>query len=166
MATLPQLSSTIHSQNKQLQSTIEDNTDFCRVISETISTLQHQQSNTDFRIDNIQALLNKLIHKSTPTSSGRNCKKSKPADSTQVNLFAKASDGDYDDHLPTLQLEMLLNNNTSAISNALNTTNESINMSFNLPQQDNLLDNRQTPLIDEQDNNNRDLGNPYPATET
>jgi hypothetical protein len=107
-----------------------------------------------------------LIHTSTPTSSGRNRKKSNPADSTQVNLFANASDGDYDDHLPTLQLEMLLNNNTSAISNALNTTNESINMSFNLPQQDNLLDNRQKPPIDEQDNNNRDLCNPYPATDT
>jgi signal transduction histidine kinase len=102
MATLPQLLSTIQSQNQQLQRTIEDNTDFCRVTTETISTIRHQQSNTDFRIDNIQALLNKLIHKSTPTSSGRNRKKSKPADSTQVNLFANASDGDYDDHLPTL----------------------------------------------------------------
>jgi hypothetical protein len=69
-------------------------------------------------------------------------------------------------HLPTLQLEKILNHNTSAISNALKTTNESINMSFTLPQQDNLLDNRQTPPIVEQDNNNRDLGNPYPATET
>jgi seryl-tRNA synthetase len=132
MATLPQLSSTIHSQNQQLQRTIDDNTDFCQVTSETISTIQHQQSNMDFRIDNIQALLNKVIHKSTPSSSVRNRKESKSADQTQVNLFANASDGDYDDHLPTIQLEMLLNNNTSAISNALNTTNESTNMSFKL----------------------------------
>jgi hypothetical protein len=54
-------------------------------------------------------------------------------------MFANALDGDYDNHLPTMQLEMLLNNNTSAISNATNTTNDSINMSFNRPQQGDLL---------------------------
>jgi hypothetical protein len=35
MATLPQLSTTIQSQNNKLQQTIDENTDFCRVTSET-----------------------------------------------------------------------------------------------------------------------------------
>jgi methyl-accepting chemotaxis protein len=35
MATVPQLSTKIQSQNHQLQQTIDDNTDFCRVTSET-----------------------------------------------------------------------------------------------------------------------------------
>jgi hypothetical protein len=65
-----------------------------------------------------------------------------------------------------MQLKMLLNNNTSAISNAPNTTNYSINMSFNRPQQGDLLETRQTPPNDEQDNIKRDLGNPYPAVDT
>jgi hypothetical protein len=119
----------------------------------------------DIRIDHIHALLNKVIHKSTPSSSGSNRKKSKSADHTQVNLFANALDGDYKDHLPTMQLKMLLNNNTSAISNALSTTNESINMSFNLPQHEDLLDTSQTPPNDEH-NNKKDLSNLYSAVDT
>jgi hypothetical protein len=35
MATLPQLSTTIQSQNHRLQQTIDENTDFCQVTSET-----------------------------------------------------------------------------------------------------------------------------------
>jgi hypothetical protein len=111
-------------------------------------------------------LLHKVIHKSTPSSSGRNRKKSKHTNHTQINLLANASDGDYDDHddhLPTIQLEMLLNTNTSAISNALNTSNDSINMLFNLLQQGDLPETRQKQPPNEQDDTNRDLGNPYTA---
>jgi hypothetical protein len=165
MTTLPHLSTTLQSQNQQLQRTIDDNTDFCRVTSETITNIQHQQSNTDNRLDQIQVIINQLIQTTTPSSSRRNRKKSISTNQLQTTLFSNASDGDYDEHLPTSQLEMILNNNTSAISHALNTTNESINMSFTSNNQDN-PDNTEQLTNNDQDHIVRDLGNPYPANDT
>jgi hypothetical protein len=71
----------------------------------------------------------------------------------------------YKEYCPNTHFEMLLNNNTSAISHALNTTNESINMSFILNPQENLEPKEQTPN-NEQEHSIRDLGNPHPATDT
>jgi hypothetical protein len=165
MSTLPHLSTTIQSHNQQLQRTIDDNTDFCRVTSETITAIQIQQSSTNNRIDQIQIILNQLNQNNTPTSSRRNRKKSRSTSEVQTQLYSNASDEDYDEHLPNTQLEMILNNNTSAISHALNTTNESINMSFSTNIQDELVPT-ETTTNNEVEYTNRDLGNPYPATDT
>jgi hypothetical protein len=77
MNTLPRLSTSLQSQNNQLQRTIEDNTDFCRITFESISALQTLQNSTDNRLDHVHSILNKLVNKSTPSSSGKNRKKSK-----------------------------------------------------------------------------------------
>jgi hypothetical protein len=165
MTTLPHLSTTIKSHNQQLQQTIKENTNFCRVTSKTITTIQHQQSSTENRLDQIQVIINKLIHTTTPTISRRNRKNPRSTTQVQAILFSNALDGDYDEHLPTTQLEMILNNNNSAISHALNTTNDSINMSFITNLQDNLEPTEKTSNND-QEHSNRDLGNPHPATDT
>jgi hypothetical protein len=94
MTTVPQLSTTIKSQNLQLQRTTDDNTDLCRVTSESISTIQLQHSSTENRIEQIQKILYQIIHTNTPSSSGRNRKKSRSTSQSQANLFANASDGD------------------------------------------------------------------------
>jgi chromosome segregation ATPase len=62
MNTLPRLSTSLQSQNNQLQRTIEDNTDFCRITSESISALQTLQNSTDNKLDHIHSILNKLVY--------------------------------------------------------------------------------------------------------
>jgi hypothetical protein len=106
-----------------------------------------------------------LIQTTTPSSSRRNRKKSISTNQLQTTLFSNASDGDYVEHLPTSQLEMILNNNTSAISHAVNTTKKTINMSFTTNIQEN-LENTEQPTNNDQEHIVRDLGNPYPANDT
>jgi hypothetical protein len=113
---------------------------------------------TDVRIDQLQEIVSKLIHKSTPTSSGRTRKKS--GQRIQEVIFTNNSDEELSDHLPSTQLEMILNSNTSAIESINKNTNASIDMLDAMSQRE-----EPNSFLNNNSNHDSDLGNdPDPQT--
>jgi hypothetical protein len=126
ITTLPQLSKNINAKQSQLIQSLNENTEFCKITSNHITQLQSHQTSTDVRIDQLEEIVSKLIHRTTPSSFGCTCKKSRQR--IQEMIFSNKSDEDLSDHLPSTQLEMLFNNNTSTITPAIENTNTSIDM--------------------------------------
>jgi hypothetical protein len=116
MATFPQLSKSIKSQQEQLLRSVDDNTEFCKITSTSLREIQANQINADNPIAYLENVVSKLINQSTPTSSGRIWKKSKSLQKSMEIQFLHESDDDSNNHLPPTQLDLLLAHNTSAIT--------------------------------------------------
>lgn len=76
------------------------------------------------RITKHEDIVTKLIHHTTPSSSGKTRKK--PKSRSHEILFLQQSSEDSDTSLPPTQLDMLLANNTSNLSEIPDNTNISV----------------------------------------
>jgi hypothetical protein len=165
ISTIPHLSTKVQKQQQRLTHSIKDNTELCRITSDSIAMLQNNQSITNSRLDNIQTLINTLIHKTTPSSSGLFRNKSRPEFQAH-DLFPNQSNSDEDKNLATTQLDMIEIVDTSTTTNILDTTNDSMDMMFNSTTTQNNIHTQQ-PILNEIDEiKGRNLGNPNPANPT
>jgi predicted nucleic acid-binding Zn-ribbon protein len=70
MASLSHLSNNIKSQQSQLLCSVNNNTEFCQITSNTLKEVQSIHQNTNQQISHLEDMVSKLIHHTTPLSSG------------------------------------------------------------------------------------------------
>jgi hypothetical protein len=120
MRALPQLTEKIAAHQAQLLHTLNDNSEFCKLTTTVIKEVQRNQSFCKDRIQKLEKMVSKMVHHTT-SSSGRT--KKKPKSKYQEIIFLQQSSAESENYLQPTQLDMLLDNNTSSITDVMDNIN-------------------------------------------
>lgn len=126
LVTLPQLTEKVASHQSQLLHTLNDNSEFCKLTTTIMKDVQNNQQISNDWMTKLEDVVFKLIHQTTPNSSGRTRKKQKSR--SREIIFSNKSSDNSDMSLPTTQLDMLIDTNTSTMTEILNNTNTSFDI--------------------------------------